>query len=247
MMTNEVKINPNDEDSLDTLSMVDRAIVSRGSTRAFLSTPVDHSLIKHILTVAAWAPSGTNMQPWKVTVLAGKARQRLSDAICEAFFSGDKVHERTWKYYPDEFFEPYKARRRACGIGLYQTLGIAKEETEKMRQQRARNYKFFDAPVGMIFSIHNDLEIGSWMDFGMFLQNIMVSARGHGLDTCAQAAFSDYHAIIREQLGLPDNETVLCGMAMGYADPDQKVNQYRPEREPLSSYANFEYYDEQAV
>ena len=127
------------------------------------------------------------------------------------------------------------------------TFGAAqKEETEKMRQQRARNYKFFDAPVGMIFSIHNDLEIGSWMDFGMFLQNIMVSARGHGLHTCAQAAFSDYHTIIKEHLRIPDNETVVCGMSMGYADPDQKVNQYRPEREPLSSYANFEYFDGQA-
>ena len=245
-MINDVQINPNDEDCLDTLNLVDKAIVTRGSTRAFLSTPVEHRLIKQILSVAAWAPSGTNMQPWKVIVLAGKARQRLSDAISEAFFSSDKVHERTWKYYPDKFFEPYKARRRACGIGLYQTLGIGKEETEKMRQQRARNYKFFDAPVGMIFSIHNDLEIGSWMDFGMFLQNIMVSARGHGLHTCAQAAFSDFHTIIKEQLGIPDNETVVCGMAMGYADPNQKVNQYRPEREPLSSYANFEYYDEHA-
>ena len=246
LMIEEVKINPNDEHSLDTLNIVDKAIVTRSSTRAFLSTPVEHTLIKQILSVAAWAPSGTNMQPWKVMVLAGKARQRLSDAICEAFFSGDKAHERSWKYYPDEFFEPYKARRRACGIGLYQTLGIAKEETEKMRQQRARNYKFFDAPVGMIFSIHNGLEIGSWMDFGMFLQNIMVSARGHGLHTCAQAAFSDYHTIIKEHLRIPDNETVVCGMSMGYADPNQKVNQYRPEREPLSSYANFEYFDGQA-
>ena len=247
LMINEVKINPNDEDYLETLNPVDKAIVTRGSTRAFLSTPVEDRLIKQILSVASWAPSGTNMQPWKVIVLAGKARQRLCDAICEAFFSGEKTHERTWKYYPDKFFEPYKARRRACGIGLYQTLGITKEETEKMRVQRARNYKFFDAPVGMIFSIHNDLEIGSWMDFGMFLQNIMVSARGHGLHTCAQAAFSDYHIIIKEQLGIPDNETVLCGMAMGYADPEQEVNHYRPEREPLSSYASFEYYDEQAV
>ena len=244
---NEIEINPNDEDCLDTLNLVDKAIVTRGSTRAFLSTPVEPRLIKKILSVAAWAPSGTNMQPWKVIVLSGRARQELSDSICKAFLNGEKNHERGWKYYPDEFFEPYKARRRACGIGLYQTLGIAKGETEKMRQQRARNYKFFDAPVGMIFSIHNDLEIGSWMDFGMFLQNIMVSARGHGLHTCAQAAFSDYHTIIRKHLDIPENETVLCGMAMGYADPDQKVNHYRPMREPLSSYVNFDYYDEQAV
>ena len=226
--------------------MVDKAIVTRGSTRAFLSTPVELMLIKQILSVASWAPSGTNMQPWRVIVLSGKSRQKLSAAITKAFFSSDKVHERDWKYYPDEFFEPYKARRKACGIGLYQTLGIGKEDTEQMRHQRARNYKFFDAPVGMIFSIHNDLEIGSWMDFGMFLQNIMVSAKGHGLHTCAQAAFSDFHSIIKEQLEMPDNETVVCGMAMGYADLDQKVNQYRPEREPLSNYANFEYFDEQA-
>ena len=243
----EVNIDPNDADCLNNLNLVDKAIVTRGSTRAFLSTPVDYKLIKKILSVAAWAPSGTNMQPWKVTVLAGKARQKLCDAICEAFLSDEQGHERSWKYYPDEFFEPYKARRKACGIGLYNTLGIGKEETEKMREQRARNYKFFDAPIGMIFSIHNDLEIGSWLDFGMFLQNIMVSARGHGLHTCAQAAFSDYHIIIKDQLGIPDNETVICGMALGYADPDKKVNQYRPDREPLSKYTNFEYYDEDDV
>ena len=143
----EVNIDPNDADCLNNLNLVDKAIVTRGSTRAFLSTPVDYKLIKKILSVAAWAPSGTNMQPWKVTVLAGKARQKLCDAICKAFLSDEQGHERSWKYYPDEFFEPYKARRKACGIGLYNTLGIGKEETEKMREQRARNYKFFDAPI----------------------------------------------------------------------------------------------------
>lgn len=239
----EIKINPNDEASLQALNSVDRAIVSRGSTRAFLPTPLPRSLVEQILTVAGWAPSGTNMQPWQVYVLSGGVRQKLSEAICKAFFAGEKGHVRGWKYYPDEFFEPYKARRRACGIGLYQTIGIGKGETEKMKTQRARNYAFFDAPVGMIYTIHKDLEIGSWMDLGMFLQNVMVSARGHGLHSCPQAAFSDYHKIIRSHLGIPDEEIVVCGMSMGYADPDAVVNGFRPDREPLPSYANFNYFE----
>jgi len=239
MDTEAFKSMANDEKYLSTLNPVDRAIASRFSTRAFLKTPVDQSKIEHILEVSGWAPSGTNMQPWQVYVTSGAAQKSLSDAICDAYFSGEQGHERGWKYYPDEFFEPYKGRRRACGIGLYQTLGIGKGETEKMKQQRARNYKFFDAPVGMIITIHKDLEIGSWMDLGMFLQNIMVAARGHGMHTCPQAAFSDYHKIIREQLDVSDDEIVVCGMSLGYADPDAVVNSFRPAREPVSSYTRF--------
>ncbi|HAT35321.1 MAG TPA: nitroreductase [Rhodospirillaceae bacterium] len=242
MSSKEIKIIPNDKECLELLNPVDQAIVSRGSTRAFLSTPVPRELVEQILKVAAWAPSGTNMQPWQVYVLSGAARQNLSDRICQAYFSGEEGHTRTWKYYPDDFFEPYKGRRRACGIGLYQTIGIGKGETEKMKQQRARNYKFFDAPVGMIYTIHQDLEIGSWMDLGMFLQNVMVSARGHGLHTCPQAAFSDYHNIIREHLDIPEEQIVVCGMSMGYADQDAVVNGFRPDREELSSYANFNHF-----
>ena len=233
------KIMASDEKYLSTLNPVDRAIASRFSARAFLKTPVSRSEIEHLLEVAGWAPSGTNMQPWQVYVTSGAVQKKLSEAICKAFFSGEKGYDRGWKYYPDEFFEPYKGRRRACGIGLYQTLGIGKGETEKMKQQRARNYKFFDAPVGMIITIHQDLEVGSWMDLGMFLQNVMVSARGQGLHTCPQAAFSDYHKIIRSHLDIPDDEIVVCGMSLGYGDPDAVVNSFRPEREPVSSYARF--------
>ena len=236
----------NDEDYLKGLNAVDQAIASRFSVRAFLSKPVPRQKVEHILEIAAWAPSGTNMQPWQVYVVSGATQKKLSDAIREAFFMGEAGHSRGWKYYPDDFFEPFKSRRRKCGIGLYQTLGIGKGETEKMKNQRARNYAFFDAPVGFIYTIHKDLEIGSWMDLGMFLQNVMVSARGQGLHTCPQAAFSDYHKIIRDHLGVPDDEIVVCGMSIGYADPNAVVNSFRPEREPVSEFANFEGFEDKS-
>ena len=223
----------------DVAQSVDGAITSRRSIRAFLSTPVPRDLVERILEVASRAPSGTNMQPWKVYAVAGEAKRRLSQAILDAFHGGEEGHTRDWKYYPDEFFEPYKTRRRTVGWGLYGALGIERGETGKMKAQRARNYVFFDAPVGFIFAIDERLEIGSWLDYGMFMENIMVSARGHGLHTCPQAAFSDYHKIIRDHLDIPDDHVVICGMSLGYADLDAKVNNFETEREPVSGFATF--------
>lgn len=221
----------------------DAAITSRRSVRAFLPAPVPRKAVEHILDVAARAPSGTNMQPWNVYVVAGEAKERLSREILDAYWEGAEGHKRVWKYYPDEFFEPFKTRRRTVGWALYGALGIERGETDKMKTQRARNYAFFDAPVGMIFTIDERLEIGSWLDYGMFMQNIMIAARAQGLHTCPQAAFGDYHKIIRRQLGVPDNQIVICGMSLGYADLNDPANGFMTDRAPVTEFAAFIGYD----
>jgi nitroreductase len=246
MMQNKTEVLGNDAEYLEELNGVDRAIASRFSARAFLPDPVPQTLIRRILDVARWAPSGSNMQPWRVYVATGAVRDAVEKDILDSFFAGESGHERDFKYYPDSFFEPYIGRRRACGIGLYQTLGIAKGETEKIQQARARNFRFFDAPVGLFFTLHRDLQTGSWLDLGMFLQSIMVSARGHGLHSCPQAAFATYHKVIRPILSIPDDQILACGMSLGYADPDAVVNGFRPEREPVDSFATFHGFEEGA-
>lgn len=220
---------------------VDQAIVTRRSIRAFLPTPVAREDIAAILEVAARAPSGTNIQPWKVTVLTGAARQRLSDAIVAVYHDKEALaqHTEEYAYYPREWKSPFIERRRKVGWDLYALLGLGRDNKAGMAAQHARNFQFFDAPVGLIFTIDRILEQGSWLDYGMFLQNIMVAARGRGLDTCPQAAFTQFHKIIAEQLALPDNETVVCGMALGYADPSKIENSLITERVPLEQFARF--------
>jgi nitroreductase len=220
---------------------VDAAITSRRSVRAFLDRPVERSDIEKILEVAARAPSGTNIQPWKVYVLTGAAKAALSDAILEVYADPalSKQHTEEYAYYPRKWVAPFIDRRRKLGWDLYTLLGLARENKAGMAAQHARNFRFFDAPVGFIFTIDRILEQGSWLDYGMFLQNVMVAARGRGLDTCPQAAFTQFHRIIAQQLGLPDNETVVCGMALGWADPDRIENSLVSEREPLSSFGRF--------
>jgi len=227
----------------DIARTVDDAITSRRSVRAFLPTPVPRALIEQILEVASRAPSGTNMQPWSVHVVAGEAKEKLSRAILDAYEAGSEEHTRTWKYYPDEFFEPYLSRRRAVGWGLYGLLGIGKGDRAQMKAQRAQNYLFFGAPVGMFFTLDARLEIGSWLDYGMFIQNIMTSARGHGLHTCPQAAFADYHKIIRAHLGIPEDHTVICGLSIGYEDKEAVANRLRTDRAPVSEFTRFTGYE----
>ena len=209
---------------LDEAAIVDEAIVSRRSVRAFLPDTVDEASIRAILDVAARAPSGTNMQPWRVYVTSGAVKQRIADAILNSGIRAEKAKWDEYKYYPDQFFEPYYARRRAVGFALYGTLGIGKRDVHQMREQHDRNFVFFDAPVGMIFTIDRRLNQGSWIDYGMFLQNIMVAARARGLHTCPQAAFAPYHNQIRPVLGIPPEEIVVCGMALGYEDSSKPEN-----------------------
>jgi nitroreductase len=223
----------------DRAEIVLDAIASRRSVRAFRPDPVPREAIERILTAAARAPSGTNMQPWRVRVLTGAAKERLSKAVYNAAMTEPERHKSEYPYYPAQFPEPYLGRRRKVGWDLYGLLGIRKGETEKMRLQHARNYLFFDAPVGMICTIDRVLEIGSWLDYGMFLANIMIAARGFGLHTCPQAAFAPYHKVIRSTLGIPESEVVVCGMSLGYEDTSAPENALRTEREPLSGFVEF--------
>ena len=223
---------------LDEIATVDEAITSRRSVRAFLPDSVDEPTIREILDVASWAPSGTNMQPWRVYVTSGEIKERVSRAILDSGLRAEKARGE-YKYYPDKFFEPYYARRRAVGYALYGHLGIGKRDVDQMRTQHDRNFVFFDAPVGMIFTIDRRLNQGSWVDYGMFLQNIMVAARARGLHTCPQAAFAPYHQQIRPVLGIPDEEIVVCGMALGYEDASKPENNLRTDRVSLDEWAVF--------
>ncbi len=220
---------------------VDDAIISRHSIRAFLDRPVDRAIVEDILEVASRAPSGTNMQPWAVRVLAGEAKQRLSARVVAVFDDPAQSAEHTeeYPYYPKQWFSPYIERRRTVGFALYGLLGIGKGEKDKMHAQHARNYRFFDAPVGLIFTIDRRLEVGSWLDYGMFLQNVMVAARARGLDTCPQAAFTQFHRVIAEELSLGEHEAVVCGMALGYADMSAPENTLITAREPVGQFAQF--------
>jgi nitroreductase len=220
---------------------VDAAITSRRSIRAFLPTPVADATVREILEVAARAPSGTNLQPWKVHVLSGDARRRLSDAILAAYDDPAEraKHAEEYDYYPREWVSPYIDRRRKIGWDLYGLLEIGKTDKDRMHAQHGRNYVFFDAPVGFIFTIDRVLAQGSWLDYGMFLENIMIAARGRGLDTCPQAAFTQFHRVIKRELALGDHEMVVCGMALGHADPDAVANRLVTVRAPLDEFAKF--------
>ena len=223
------------------LNPVDAAIRSRRSIRQFLPREVPTSTIRQILETASRAPSGTNTQPWKVYVLRGTAKDELSRRILAAYNDPEEAakHKQEYAYYPTKWESPYIERRRKVGWDLYGLLGIQKGEKDKMHAQHARNYQFFDAPVGLMFAIGRVLETGSWLDYGMFLENIMVAARGHGLDTCPQAAFTPFHRIIREFVEMPESETFVCGMSLGYADETAIENTLVTDREPVDSWTTF--------
>lgn len=220
---------------------VDAAITSRRSIRAYLPTPVPRAELDQLLEVAARAPSGTNTQPWKVYVLSGAKRRELSERILAVHNDPAQAAGFTeeYAYYPRQWVSPFIERRRKVGWDLYALLGLTRDNKAGMAAQHGRNYDFFGAPVGLIFTIDRVMEQGSWLDYGMFLQNIMVAARGRGLDTCPQAAFTQYHKIIAEVLGLPANEALVCGMSLGYADHGKVENSLVTEREPVASFVNF--------
>jgi nitroreductase len=220
---------------------VDDAITSRQSARAFLPTPVERATVERLLELASRSASGSNIQPWRVRVIAGAIKDRLTEAIFDAVDrDGFEPYQREWNYYPVNWREPFLARRRKIGWDMYSLLGVAKGDFEGTQRARMRNYEFFGAPVGMIFTLDEDLEIGSWLDLGIYLGTLMVAARGHGLHTCPQAAFADFHKIIRPLLNIPDKEVIICGMALGHIDPDAPINQLVTARAPLGDFASFE-------
>ena len=225
----------------DTMRAVDGAIAARRSVRAFLHDPVPHQVVTAILDVAARAPSGVNAQPWKVHVLTGDALRGLSQAIIAVYDDPAVAREHVPEFnsYPDEWIAPYIDRRRKVGWDLYGLLGIAKGDAARMHAQVRRNYEFFGAPVGLIFVIDRVMARGGVLDLGMFMQNVMLAAKARGLDTCPQAAFAAFHRVIRAELRLPEEQVVICGMSLGYADPHAVENTLQTVREPISAFAVF--------
>ncbi len=212
---------------------------TRRSIRAYKSAPVPRAILREIVALGRHAPSGSNIQPWRVHVLSGAALARLGNAIQDAFLTDEPGHRRDYEYYTDPIVEPYLARRRQCGWGLYGTLGIGRGDHEKSKAYRATNYIFFGAPAGLVFTIDRKLEKGSWLDYGMFLQTLMLAACAKGLHTCAEASIASYPDIVRRELGLSDDWIVICGMAMGYADAGAVVNTFQPPRIEVDEYAVF--------
>jgi nitroreductase len=217
------------------------AMLSRRSTRAFLPTPVARETIEEILALAARAPSGTNTQPWHVYVLTGASLRALSERLVAAYDDPAEraQHSEEYAYYPTEWRSPFVERRRKVGWDLYGLLGIGKADKARMHAQHRRNYEFFGAPVGLMFTIDRVMRQGSWLDFGMFLQSVMIAARGFGLDTCPQAAFTQFHRIITAQIGAPPEEQLVCGMSLGVADRTAIENTLVTEREPVAAFTRF--------
>jgi nitroreductase len=224
---------------------VDDAICSRHSVRAFLDTPIETQVIKDILTVASRAPSGTNTQPWKVYVVTGTKRAELIDRVCSAqieLYQNPELaaqYKETFAYYPETWISPFIDRRRENGWGLYGLLGIQKTEREKMAAQQLRNFQLFDAPVALCFTVNKIMGIGAKMDISMMIQNVMIAAKARGLDTCPQAAWNHFHAIVLDVLDAPENEDLVCTVALGYADPNHIVNTFITPREPVENFTVF--------
>ncbi|MCE3272395.1 MAG: hypothetical protein K0S57_2792 [Ramlibacter sp.] len=225
---------------------VDAAITSRFSCRAFLrDRDVPRETVLEILEVASRAPSGTNTQPWRAYVLQGATRDALADKVCaahDAIYADPAVaaqYTEEYEYYPTKWVSPYIDRRRENGWGLYGLLGIAKGEKDKMHAQHQRNFRFFDAPVGLMFTMDRILGRGSLMDYGMFLENVMVAARARGLHTCPQAAWNGFSRIILPHVGAGEGEMLVCGMSLGYADLQAPVNTFHTPREPAASFTRW--------
>ena len=227
------------------VAAVDHAITSRMSARAFTQQAVSRELITEILQVASRAPSGTNTQPWKVYVLQGATRDALVDKVCaahEAIRANPEVakqYTEQYDYYPEKWVSPFIDRRRENGWSLYGLLGIGKGDKDRMHEQHQRNFKFFDAPVGLMFTIDPIMGRGSLLDYGMFMQNIMVAARARGLHTCPQAAWNGFHSIILPHIGAGEGEMLVCGMSLGYADETDKVNTLATPRVPVDEFTHW--------
>lgn len=227
------------------LSAVDEAITSRSSIRAFTAQAVPRETLTQLLEVASRAPSGTNCQPWRVYVLQGASRNTLADKVCAAHDalradpSLASQYAEEYDYYPQQWVSPYIDRRRENGWGLYGLLGIGKADKDKMHAQHQRNYRFFDAPVGLMFTVDRVMGRGSLVDYGAFLQSIMVAARGHGLHTCPQAAWNGFSSVILPHIGAQGSEMLVCGMALGYADTSAVVNTFHTPRVPVADFTTW--------
>ena len=237
--------NQNTSDRQSCIANVAHAITSRMSVRAFTAQPVPNELIAQLLEVASRAPSGTNTQPWRVYVLQGDSKTGLVNKVCTAH---DAVraepalasdYREDYDYYPEKWVSPYIDRRRENGWSLYGLLGIGKVDKDKMHLQHQRNYRFFDAPVGLMFTIDRVMGRGSLLDYGMFLQSFMVAARSHGLSTCPQAAWNVFGKIVMPHIGAGADEMLVCGMSLGYAASDELVNSFHTPRVPVNEFTRW--------
>lgn len=215
------------------------AILGRKSIRAFKDTAVDRAVVEDIILKSSRAPSGGNLQPWKVKVISGQVRDELVNTVAEKMASNPVGDGSEYNVYPPELKDPYRTRRRVVGNDLYSLIGIAKEDRMAKFEQVGKNFTFFGAPVGLIFSIDRQMEQGQFADLGMFMQNIMVLAREAGLHTCAQEAWAIWHQTIRDVVGIPQDELVFCGMCLGYADEEAVINELVSERAPFEEFVEF--------
>ena len=219
---------------------VKEAFVSRRSVRRFLPDSVSKEEIENILEGAAFAPSGHNIQPWHVYVVQGKKKLSMTNSIIEAIKDGSaKEMKNEFDYYPTEWFEPFVSRRRAVGFELYNLLGIGRDDFEARDKQMQENFHFFGAPVGMFITMDRRLATGTFMDVGMFIQSILVGARGEGLHSCGQVAFTKFHTLIAEQLEFKENEMLVCGVSIGYEDTSAPENSLRVEKLQYSDFTTF--------
>jgi nitroreductase len=216
---------------------VSDAIDSRMSCRAFQKTPVPAATIRAILETAKRAPSGGNLQPWHVYVLAGEPLQQFLSSIRSKLPANPRGEGTEYDVYPKEITEPYRSRRFQCGEDMYATINVSRDDKMARLRQFARNYELFDAPVELFFAIDRQMGFGQWADLGMFMQNIMLLAREHGLHTCAQEAWAVWHKTIGEFLELPPQLMFFCGMALGYRDESAPINSLRTARAPLEEFA----------
>lgn len=216
----------------------DELLSARKSVRVFKPDPVPLELVEELLALASRAPSGTNIQPWKVHVVAGEVRARLE---AEVLAHRETNPEDAAAEFPrmSKRKEPYTTRMRTLGKEMYSLLEIPKGDQAANWAQWGRNYKFFDAPVGLIFTIDKDLDAMSFLDIGMFMQTFMLAAKTRGLDTCAQGAWNNFWSVTRRVLDVSDEEYIIVGMSLGYADETAAVNTLVAEREPVANFATF--------
>ncbi|MDR1164022.1 MAG: nitroreductase [Candidatus Accumulibacter sp.] len=215
------------------------ALYQRKSTRAYRPDPVPRKLIERILLAAGRAPSGTNTQPWRVRVLTGNARQRLVNAVLSFRMANPGAEKWGYAYYPPKWQDPYLSRRRKIGLDMYNLLGIGKSDTERMLAQQNQNFCFFDAPVGLVFSIGTVMERGSWLDYGFFIQSVALAATAEGLGNCIQASWAAHADVVESTLNFSPDEQLVCCMALGYPDVDAPINHLATERMHLNELASF--------
>jgi len=219
---------------------VKEAFISRRSVRRFLPDPIPKDKIKNILECSAFAPSGHNIQPWHVYVVEGEKKQAITNSILESIKNGSaKNFKQEFDYYPTEWFEPFISRRRAVGFELYRLLNIKRDDFEARDKQMQENFHFFGAPVGMFITMDRRLAEGTFIDLGMFIQSILVGARGEGLHTCGQVAFTKFHSILSKELGFDENEMLVCGVSMGYEDENAPENKLRVEKLTHDQFSTF--------